>query len=103
MSTIYCGAELCDSCLIDARLKDNLKSNNNLDDNTFEVNKYGKTFIGTIRGYQHMIGENGNDKFYVYMNVNDDNYSIWHNNWVTERDLIQICDNYKINVKKLLK
>lgn len=102
VSTSYCGVELCDSCLIDARLKDNLKSNNNLKDNTFTVTKYGKTFIGRIRGYQHIIGESGSDKFYVYMNVNEDNYSIWYDNWVTERDLIQMCENYKINIAKLL-
>lgn len=103
VSSNYNGVGLCDECIIDAKLEDNTKTNMLLEDNTFIRTKYGKTHVGSIIGYQHKTNNTGDDKYYVYMNVNEDNYSIWADGWKTERELIQFCDNYKINVDDLLK
>lgn len=103
VSSNYNGVGLCEECIIDAKLEDNTKTNMLLEDNTFIRTKYGKTHVGSIIGYQHKTNNAGDDKYYVYMNVNEDNYSIWSDGWKTERELIQFCDNYKINVDDLLK
>lgn len=94
----YNGSLLCDECYIQFKMKNNVL----MDDNTFIVTKDGERYIGVITGYQHRIGYN-EDKFYIYLNVNEENYSIWYDGWMTEKELAKICVNYKINIPELLK
>lgn len=98
----YKGVYICECCYTNIRLYENMFNNKKLQDNTFIVKKNGKEYIGTIIGYQHKIGS-VNDKFFVYLDVNEDDFSIWFNDWMTEEELIRSCEKYKINIEKLLK
>lgn len=98
----YNGLLLCEECYIQIKIKSNKISNALLDNNTFIVTKDGEQYVGLITGYQHKIGRN-EDKFYIYLNVNEDNFSIWYNGWKSEKELAIFCDNYKINIPELLK
>lgn len=97
----YKGILLCEDCYIQMKIKDNNINNVLLDDNTFVVTKDGERYIGAIIGFQHRMGHD-EDKFYIYLNVNEARFSIWYDGWMTEKELAKICDNYKINIEKLL-
>lgn len=84
------------------KIKSNTIENRDLEDNTFIVKKNKNIHIGLIRGYQHRTGDKSGDKYYAHINVNEDNYSIWYDSWVTEKELIKMCENYKINIEALL-
>lgn len=96
------GLYLCEECYIHTKMQRNKISNVLMEDNTFTVTKDGEQYVGVITGYQHRIGRD-EDKFYIYLNVNEESWSIWYDGWTSEKELAKICDNYKINIPKLLK
>lgn len=98
----YNGVLLCEECHIQMKMKSNKISNASLDDNTFVVTKDEERYIGVITGYQHRMCRN-EEKFYIYLSVNEKDWSIWYNGWESEKELAKICDNYKINIPELLK
>lgn len=98
----YNGVCLCEECYIRIIMMNNKISNVLLDDNTFIVTKDGEQYIGVITGYQHRMGHDEN-KFYIHLNVNEADWSIWYDGWKSEKELAKICDNYKINIPELLK
>lgn len=98
----YNGMFLCEECYIRTKMRRNNISNTLMEDNTFIVTKSEEQHVGVITGYQHRMGRN-EDKFYIYLNVNGENFSIWYDGWQTEKELAKICDKYKINIPKLLK
>ena len=99
----YRGVQMCNDCYIKMKIQNNLFENHDLEDNTFLVKKNDNNYVGLITGYQHKTGTKQNDKFYVYLNVNEEDFSIWYNSWVTEEELVQRCEKYKINVDELIK
>lgn len=98
----YNGVLLCEECYTGFKMKNNKISNASMDDNTFIVTKDGEQYVGAITGYQHRIGRD-EDKFYICLNVNEENWSIWYDGWKSEKELAKICDGYKINIPELLK
>lgn len=102
ISTIkYLGTPLCEECHIGVKIAENYVRNGELEDNTFTVTKGDKKYTGSILGYQHMTYKSG-DKYYIHLNVNERDFSIWYDGWKTEGELVKICDRYKINKTKLL-
>ena len=97
------GVYVCDKCFIEIRMRENLINNKELKNNIFIVKKNGKEYVGLITGYQHRIGNVDEDKFYIYMNQTDDDFCIFYNGWMTEKELVKVCDRYKIDVQELLK
>lgn len=99
----YKDANVCDKCFIEIRLRENFINNKDLENNSFIVEKNGKEYIGLIMGYQHRVGNVDEDKFYIYLNQIDGDFSIFYNGWMTEKELIKVCNRYKIDIHKLLK
>lgn len=98
----YNGVLLCEECYIHTKMQRNKMGNTLMEDNTFIVTKDGERYVGVITGYQHRIGRD-EDKFYIYLDVNEESWSIWYDGWKSEKELAKICDGYKINIPELLK
>lgn len=99
----YKGSKLCKDCYIRIKLQENTINNKDLRDNTFVVKGNGKEYYGTILGYQHKISESRYDKFYLHINVTDGDYYIFYDNWLTQKEIMNSCNRFKINIEKLLK
>jgi len=99
----YRGILLCKDCYIQIRLQENDFNNNDLEDNTFVVKEKDREYYGVILGYQHKLCESQYDKFYLHINVQDGDYYIFYDNWMTKKEIMNSCDRFKINVEKLLK
>lgn len=101
---IFDDMKMCKDCYINRKIQVN-KFNNFLNrdmaDNTFEYIRDGKSYIGSIIGYQHKKGSE--DKFYLHMNVNEKTFSIWFDNWMTKKEIAKAVDKWRINIQELLK
>lgn len=68
--------------------------------NTFKIIKNDKEYFGVITGYQCRKGYD--DKYYLYMNVNEENFSIWYDNWYTKKEIAKCCDGWYIDKNDLI-
>lgn len=94
------GIKMCEECYIRTKIDRNIKNKNNIQTNIFKVLSHDKEYYGVITGYQHRKGYE--DKFYIHMNINEADFSIWYNNWFTEKEIAKSCDSWNINVDELL-
>jgi hypothetical protein len=71
-------------------------------DNTFKVVKNGNEHFGSIWGIQIQYG--CPKKYYLHMNVNEENYSIWFDNWFTLKEMedIERITDFAVNDYKLI-
>lgn len=93
--------KMCKDCFCHRKIELNNLNNEILQDNTFKHIKNGKPYFGNIVGYQHRKGYD--DKFYIRLDVNEENYSIWFDSWQTENEMAKYIDKWRINIEELFK
>jgi hypothetical protein len=95
------GIKMCEECYIKRKIEENLiLKRDSLTVNTFRVVKNDNYYFGVITGYQCRKGYE--DKFYLHMNINEENFSIWLNDWFTEKEIAKSCDGWNIDIDELI-
>jgi hypothetical protein len=95
------GVKMCEECYCHRKIQMNNYSNECLQDNTFKYVKDGKSYFGNILGYQCRKGYD--DKFFIRLDVNEDNFSIWFDSWQTEKEMAKYIDKWRINIQEFIK